>query len=107
MFQILIYILICSAGASYSQTTRVDDIDITGNDHFTYSDLVLSMVTKKGALFNPERFYTDLMTIRSRYKNDSYLFVKFNNAGLTYNEDSSLVDITVSITEGKAVAVGE
>ncbi|MBK9226233.1 MAG: hypothetical protein IPL67_04020 [Ignavibacteria bacterium] len=106
-FQILIFILIGSAGASYTQTTRVDDIDITGNDHFTYSDLVLSMVTKKGALFSPEQFTTDLMTIRSRYKNDGYLFVKFNNSGLSYNEDSSLVDITISIDEGQVVTLGK
>ncbi|MGB3017563.1 MAG: POTRA domain-containing protein, partial [Ignavibacteria bacterium] len=68
---------------------------------------MLSMVTKKGALFSPEQFTTDLMTIRSRYKNDGYLFVKFNNSGLSYNEDSSLVDITISIDEGQVVTLGK
>jgi outer membrane protein insertion porin family len=106
-FHTLAIFLIFSTGTSYPQTTRVDDIDITGNDHFTYSDLVLSMVTKKGALFSPEQFSTDLMTIRSRYKNDGYLFVKFSNSGLSYNEDSSLVDITISIDEGQVVTVGK
>ncbi len=92
---------------SYSQTARVDDIDISGNKNFTYSDIILSMVTKKGAVFNQEQFNTDLMTIRSRYKNDGYLFVKFNKSAVNYDEDSTLVNIEINIDEGKVVTLGK
>ena len=65
------------------------------------------MVTKKGALFNQEQFNTDLMTIRSRYKNDGYLFVKFDKSSVTYDEDSTLVNIDIEIDEGKVVTLGK
>ncbi len=107
MLQILILLLTGCATLSYSQTARVDDIDISGNKNFTYSDIILSMVTKKGAIFNPEQFNTDLMTIRSRYKNDGYLFIKFDKADVTYDEDSALVNIEIIINEGKVVTLGE
>lgn len=93
--------------SALTQYTRIDDIDITGNSQFTYSDLVMSMVSKKNGLFNPEQYKTDLMTIRNKYKNEGYLHMKFERADLTFNEDSTLVEISIEIDEGDEVSVGE
>lgn len=100
------FFLIVPARAS-GQFTRVEDIDISGNRHFTYSELISSMVTKKNALFNKDQFNADLLNIRNKYKNDGFLNMKYSSAGVTFNEDSTLVEIGIVVDEGSEVLLGE
>ncbi len=91
----------------HAQATRINDIQFSGNKEFTYSDLTSSMVSKKNSMFSSEQFKTDLMTIRNLYKNDGYLHMVFEKAGLNFSEDSSYVDIDIVIKEGDKVEIGK
>lgn len=102
----IIFFLFSVNLSAFSQT-RINSLDISGNVYFTNSEIRNMMVTKKDGTFKEEQFRTDLKAIRDRYKSAGYLFVKFSNEELDFDEDSSNVDISMTIDEGNKVVVGD
>lgn len=90
---------------SYAQT-RINSLDIEGNDYFSGFDVRNMMVSKKDGLFKQEQFYLDLKTVRDKYKSEGFLYVKFDEEKLDFSEDSALVDIYLKINEGEKVTIG-
>lgn len=102
----IILILALSSAVSFSQI-KVNSVSISGNRYFTFSNLQDMMITRKDGIFSPEQYKTDLKTIRDRYKSSGFLYAKFTEDKVDYGEDTSYVDIRLSIDEGNKVVLGQ
>lgn len=87
--------------------TLISSLNISGNNYLTSTDIGSLMLTKKDGIFKEEQFLTDLKTIRDRYKTNGFLYAKFDEEKVDFSEDSSFVDITLKINEGKKVTIGK
>lgn len=65
------------------------------------------MILKKGAEYNEKQFSEDLRTIRTRYKGEGFLLAKIDEGSKNFNSDSSSIDLTLNVTEGNRVVIGE
>jgi outer membrane protein assembly factor BamA len=91
---------------SFSQI-RVSSLDISGNNYFTSYDINNMMLTKKDGIFKEDQFQIDLKTVRDRYKTVGFLFIKFDDEKIVFNDDSSFVDIKLKINEGSKITIGD
>ncbi|MBK8553102.1 MAG: hypothetical protein IPL53_19395 [Ignavibacteria bacterium] len=87
--------------------TKISSIEITGNSYLSNSDISNLMISKKEGIFSEEQFKTDLKNIRDRYKSSGYLFAKFAEEEIKFDEDSSFVEIVLRIDEGSKVLIGD
>ena len=87
--------------------TRISSIDITGNDFLSASGIQNLMVSKKESIFKEDQFLIDLKTIRDKYKSSGYLYMKFEEENVKFNDDSSFADILLKIDEGNQVVIGK
>ena len=87
--------------------TRISSIDITGNDFLSASGIQNLMVSKKESIFKEDQFLIDLKTIRDKYKSSGYLYMKFEEENVKFNDDSSFADIFLKIDEGNQVVIGK
>jgi len=90
----------------YSQAI-INSVSFEGNDYLSTSDLLTSMVSRRDKVFNQNQFQLDLKSIINKYKEYGYLFAKIKKTGLTFTSDSSTVDISISIEEGKKIIIGK
>ena len=65
------------------------------------------MVLKIDQPFLRDQFNADLKSIRSKYRDYGYLYAKISDSKTVFNNDSSFVDIKISVEEGKQVILGE
>ena len=85
----------------------VNSISFEGNDFLSSNELSGSMVLKEDKDFNQAQFELDLKSIRNRYQEYGFLLASIKETALSYNDDSSYVDITIKIDEGKRIEVGQ
>jgi outer membrane protein insertion porin family len=85
----------------------INSIDISGYSFFSENEIKNMMVSKNERQFNRMQFDLDLKTIRDKYKSSGFLFVRFAESKIDFNNDSSLVEIALKISEGDRVSVGE
>lgn len=85
----------------------VNEIKISGNEYFSTSELLENMVTKRDKQFDLKQFELDLRLIRQKYKEAGFLLVNISDYKLSYNNDSSNVDVFFEIDENKQVKVGK
>lgn len=90
----------------YSQTL-VSSISFEGNTFFNDNELKNSMVLKTDKQFYQDQFISDLKSIRTKYRDYGFLFAKISNSKTKFNNDSSFVDIKITIDEEKQVKLGE
>ena len=102
---IVLVILVCTSDL-YSQTL-VGTVAIEGNSFFSDNELKNSMVLKTDKPFLADQFNTDLKSIRSKYRDNGFLFAKISGFRIIFNSDSSFADLTISIEEGKQVMLGD
>ncbi len=102
---IVLVILVCTSDL-YSQTL-VGTVAIEGNSFFSDNELKNSMVLKTDKPFLADQFNTDLKSIRSKYRDNGFLFAKISGFKILFNNDSSFADLTISIEEGKQVMLGD
>lgn len=90
------------AGAASS----IRNVKIDGNTAFTSRELIAEMSSRPSLTFSQTILQNDLRAIGDRYRHAGFLDVRTKLAGLDYSNDSSLVDIVVSINEGRQSLVG-
>lgn len=105
-FTHILAVIFLISGKILSQTI-ISSIDISGNDYYTTSDLMNLMVSKRDGTFREDQFRTDLKTIRDKYKTAGFLYAKFKDEELDFNDDSTYVDIELVLDEGEKVPVGK
>ncbi len=84
----------------------VNSVTFTGNDYFSKNELFSAMVSKKDKQFTKEQFNLDLKSIREKYRDAGFLLAKIVKTEIQYDSDSLLVDLNITIDEGKKVNVG-
>ena len=104
-FFILSFLFLLNS-TSFSQT-KINLLEISGNSYLSNSEINSLMISKKDGNFIKEQFASDLKTIRDRYKSSGYLFAKFSEEEIKFDEDSSFVDIRLKIDEGEKVLIGD
>jgi outer membrane protein insertion porin family len=108
MFRILFSIpLLFSFLINSLAQTKINSLDISGNNYFTSYEINNLMLTKKDGIFKEEQFLIDLKTVRDRYKTSGFLYIKFDDEKIIFSDDSSFVDIKLKINEGNKVTVGK
>ena len=103
---VLAVIIFLFSSSLYSQTI-VGSIKLEGNYFFNDNEIKNSMVLKIDKPFLLEQFNSDLKSIRAKYRDYGYLYARIVNPNYIYNIDSSYVDISITIDEGKQVKLGE
>ena len=102
---IAILFLFFVSGELFSQSI-VNSISFSGNDYYSASDLISSMGNKKEKQFNANQFNLDLKSIREKYRDAGFLLAKISKYEINYDKDSLLVDLSITVEEGKRVNVG-
>lgn len=87
--------------------TIIGSISFVGNETFSKSELLLSMASKKDSPFSKEQFQLDLFSIRDKYKSAGFLYSQISKTDLVYSADSSIVDISIKISEGSKITIGK
>lgn len=104
----IIYLAFYGAGALHSQTlTKAGKITFTGNEYYSNRELMNFMSTRENSAFTQQQFELDLKNIITNYQNAGFINCAITEYSKEYNFDSSIVDLAVSIDEGKQVLVGE
>lgn len=93
-------------GVAGSPSPLIQNLKIIGNTAFTSRELMGEMSSRSSLAFSPTILGNDLQAIRDRYRGAGFLDVTVGLQRLDYSGDSSLVDITVSIDEGRQSLVG-
>lgn len=104
------FLLAAVLAFSFSHTqsqTLVGTVTFEGNTVFSDNDLKGSMILKADKKFSEEQMSSDLKSIRERYRSSGYLNAKISDVAKKFTSDSSYVDITISITEGRPASIGE
>ena len=57
--------------------------------------------------FYQDQFISDLKSIRTKYRDYGFLYARISNSKTKFNNDSSFVDIKITIDEEKQVKLGE
>lgn len=105
---IVIYtIFLCSLSGILHSQTIVGSIKFQGNTFFNDSELKNAMVLKQDKQFLSEQFNSDLKSIRSKYRDYGFLYLKITKAQAVFNNDSTYADISITIDEGQQVKLGE
>ncbi len=102
----LILLFLFFTTSLYSQSV-VNSINFSGNNFFSSFDLLKSITTKKDIVYNPVQFNADLISIRAKYKEAGFLLAKISDYKIIFSEDSSIVDISIQISEGNRVLIGK
>ena len=84
----------------------INSISFEGNDFLSSNELSGAMVLKEDKDFNEAQFELDLKSIRNRYQEYGFLLASIKETDLSFSDDSSYVDITININEGKRIEVG-
>ena len=105
-FYIFISLFFFSSCGVFSQAI-INSIEFEGNDYFSANDLNASMALKRNKTFNRNQFNLDLKSIREKYRNAGYLLAQIVDSKTVFDKDSSIVDLTININEGKRVTVGK
>lgn len=100
-----ILILLISFTTCYSQV-YVRDIAFIGNSYFSTFELLNLMVTQKDKPFNEKQFELDLKNIRQRYKDFGFYNIRITNYQVIANDDSTIVDLRIFLSEGNRSPVG-
>jgi outer membrane protein assembly factor BamA len=87
-----------------SRTIRT--VHITGNSAFTRAELLERILSRPGALYSPSAVQTDVQGIVDLYHRAGYLGA---SAGVGVEEsaaDTSVIDLTIELAEGRRTLVG-
>jgi outer membrane protein assembly factor BamA len=100
---ILLLVAACSA-ASPAGTIR--SLSLTGNRAFTARELGDVIALRPGALFTPAALQNDLQSITDMYRAEGYLAASASASEVQYSSDSSRVDLSLAVVEGRRTVVG-
>jgi outer membrane protein assembly factor BamA len=103
----IIALVIFLFASNINSQTLVGSVTLEGNSFFSDNEIRNSMVLKVDKPFLADQLNADLKSIRSKYRDYGYLYAKISGAKTVFNNDSSFVDIKITVEEGKQVKLGE
>lgn len=83
------------------------DITIEGLKTYKSKKILSLMKTKHKKIFKQDVLEKDLKEIEKFYKNNGYMQLKLGEPQVTYNQDRTLANIALAITEGPRYHVGK
>ncbi|MCI0716904.1 MAG: BamA/TamA family outer membrane protein [Chlorobi bacterium] len=93
---------------SNAQTSaKVERIEFEGNKFYSQNELLKMMATKAESPFSEIQFELDLKNIIKNYQNSGYINCSIENVEKNYNFDSSSINLSIKINEGKQTFIGE
>ena len=101
---ILIFNIFCLT--VYSQT-KVSKINYEGNSYYSDKNLNGFITLKEGYIFSENQFELDLKNILTNYRSAGFLDCIITGTEKQYNFDSTSVDISITMDEGRQVLTGE
>ena len=103
----LIALVFFAYASNLCSQTIVGSVTFSGNAFFSDNELKNSMVLKSDKQFLNDQYNADLKSIRSKYRDYGFLYARIISSKTVFNNDSSFVDISITIDEGKQVKLGE
>lgn len=110
-----IYIILLTLNfnyCSFSQeisvvSAKINKVNFSGNSYFSNSQLQDFIFLKPGSVFTPEQLNLDIKNIIDNYEREGYMDCKVNYVEKEYNFDSTSVNISINISEGKQIFIGD
>jgi len=88
----------------FSATVR--NVNIEGNDVVSRTEILGWMTAGPSELFSPGALQSDLRAIHQGYRSYGYLNARIRVLRLEYSPDSTQVDVTLGVEEGKQSIIG-
>ena len=97
------------------KATRVVDINIIGNQHFSDRDLIDEMAIKdnkinplsKADRYSQEKLAASLESLRAKYLNEGFVRFEIKDAKLNIDEEKNKVFVEISVNEGEQYRFGQ
>ena len=86
---------------------RVGKIDFEGNKFYSSNELLKMIATKEGNPFSEIQFELDIKNIVKNYQNSGYINCIINGVKKNYSFDTSIINISINIEEGKQTLIGD
>ncbi|MBI3585922.1 MAG: BamA/TamA family outer membrane protein [Ignavibacteriales bacterium] len=96
-------LIVGSSSGQENRTVRV--LTFEGNKIFHTAEITRWMRTKEMGVFHQADFQADLESLIAHYSAEGFLFAKVDSFSIVPLPDTSKVDITVAINEGKPAVV--
>lgn len=91
---------------SQQSLPTVRSIVISGNHFFSERQVLTSLPLKTEAPFVPSLLQQSLQTLQNLYNENGFYFAHVAVGSCRYNDDSTLVDVAITIEEGEQVEIG-
>src|SRR5437660_60677 len=105
-FCFLLFLLLSAAGYPQNKTT-VNKVSFSGNYYFNDDKLLTLIASHPGAVFIPEQFNLDIKNILNNYRKEGFLNVQLKDKSISYNSDSSSVNLFLNLNEGEQLTIGK
>jgi len=96
-----------AASSALATPTMIRTIALTGNTVFSEREILEWMASQPSRGYSETILQNDFTTIAERYRELGYLNLEIRPFGVSYSADSSFVDLTLDIHEGRRTVLGE
>ncbi len=104
---LLIFLAFFNILSNAQTSAKVERIEFEGNKFYSQNELLKMMATKAESPFSEIQFELDLKNIIKNYQNSGYINCSIENVEKNYNFDSSSINLSIKINEGKQTFIGE
>ena len=103
---LLTVLFLCAIDLTAATSPRIQRLTISGNSAFTSRELLEDLSSRASLAYSRTILDNDIRSIRDRYRHEGFLDVTVHPGELAFSNDSSTVDVTISIDEGRRSLVG-
>jgi outer membrane protein insertion porin family len=103
---LLLFIIISCRTFSQHASPLVRQITVSGNHYFSERQLLDEFPIKVNEQFFPVSLQQSLQTLTGLYHENGFYFVQVAVAMVSFNDDSSQVEIAIAIEEGEQIEIG-
>jgi outer membrane protein insertion porin family len=86
---------------------KIGNIIFSGNNYFSNSQLQDFIFLKPGTVYTPEQLNLDIKNIIDNFEKEGFLDCRIDKVDKEYNFDSTTINISVNISEGKQILIGD
>ena len=85
---------------------RINSLEVKGDNTIPHDEIIKSILTKKGSIYNVSQLRQDIVTVTDMYSSKGFAYADINPL-TNINDQIRTVDLTIDIDKGKKVYVGE
>ncbi|MEK9627981.1 MAG: outer membrane protein assembly factor BamA [Nitrospinota bacterium] len=85
---------------------RIKSLEVKGDDTIPHEEVIKSLVTKKGDIYNVSQLRQDIVTVTDLYSTKGYAYADANPI-TKINDETRTVELSIDIDKGKKVYVGK